>query len=296
LNKHIERLKKIKDTTFESYDNDTGVWTFSVEHFTTYGLEYDEDETEAEVANRTSTAKAPQFANSQDFVLDEAPSPDDPDDTFSFRRKGRAVPGAFDMIELSDNEEDMVEKLALPPVTWASSLELEAPTSATMQEVEAIVEDVNTPLKESATPPHEQQSAAGLDWDRPAHDSTSSPHPMPAGIMRARMRAIRKSAAPTKIQVTGGDDWTRILQESAMAPRTVDRAQLRAMNESGAYYEQGKRGSPAPRGRDVSDERGFATSIDLMKSLFEQAKGPTHPPQATPPAKGFVKVGVQLVS
>jgi nuclear pore complex protein Nup98-Nup96 len=53
------------------------------------------------------------------------------------------------------------------------------------------------------------------------------------------------------------------------------------------------RGSPAPQNPQVVDGAGFATSIDLMKSLFEQAKGPTQPMQASP-AKGFVKVGVPL--
>jgi nuclear pore complex protein Nup98-Nup96 len=48
LAKHIERLKRIENTTFESYDRDAGIWTFSVEHFTTYGLDYDDDETDAE--------------------------------------------------------------------------------------------------------------------------------------------------------------------------------------------------------------------------------------------------------
>nr|5CWW_A Chain A, Nucleoporin NUP145N [Thermochaetoides thermophila DSM 1495]5HB5_A Chain A, Nucleoporin NUP145 [Thermochaetoides thermophila DSM 1495]5HB5_B Chain B, Nucleoporin NUP145 [Thermochaetoides thermophila DSM 1495] len=33
LERHIERLKSIPDTTFESYDPETGVWAFSVEHF-----------------------------------------------------------------------------------------------------------------------------------------------------------------------------------------------------------------------------------------------------------------------
>ncbi len=48
VHKHIERLKKIEDTDFINYDPHTGVWIFSVEHFTTYGLDYD-DETETDV-------------------------------------------------------------------------------------------------------------------------------------------------------------------------------------------------------------------------------------------------------
>lgn len=132
------------------------------------------------------------------------------------------------------------------------------------------------------------------------------------------MRAFKKSHAPTRIEVTGGDDWTQILQASVRAPRTVDRATLRALNESGAVWddheddnndEKGQgQGSPttARQRRNapvVPDGAGFATSIDLMKSLFEQAKGPVSSQQqqkqqqsSSSPAKGFVKVGVPLAS
>jgi nuclear pore complex protein Nup98-Nup96 len=110
------------------------------------------------------------------------------------------------------------------------------------------------------------------------------------------MRAFKKSTAPTRIEVAGGDDWTQILQASVRAPRTVDRATLRALNESGEAWESKDRGSPAPqKNAAVPEGPGFATSIDLMKSLFEQAKGPAQPVQASP-AKGFVKVGIPLAS
>ncbi|KAF3801697.1 Nucleoporin [Colletotrichum gloeosporioides] len=57
--KHVERLKRIENTTFEEYNPDTGVWKFSVEHFTTYGLDYDEDEEEPEQSDDVlASAKA----------------------------------------------------------------------------------------------------------------------------------------------------------------------------------------------------------------------------------------------
>jgi nuclear pore complex protein Nup98-Nup96 len=102
LERHIERLKTaIPDTTFESYDKETGVWTFSVEHFTTYGLgddDDDDDETEIESIQARRPIASPS-------VVKDSTSPSDPDDTFEFRRSRRAVPGAFDEAALSDNEE-----------------------------------------------------------------------------------------------------------------------------------------------------------------------------------------------
>ncbi len=59
LQKHIERLKKIKNTTFESYDVDNGVWVFSVEHFTTYALDDEEDETEVDLTEKSRVEPKP---------------------------------------------------------------------------------------------------------------------------------------------------------------------------------------------------------------------------------------------
>ncbi|KAG7113045.1 Nucleoporin like protein [Verticillium longisporum] len=113
LNKHIERLKKIPDTTFVDYNSETGVWKFSVEHFTTYGLDYDEDETDADLVSgeQSQQQQAPAVAT----VAEHSSSSDDlvnpgEDDTFDFRRKRRALPGAFDQREgrLEDDEDDDV--------------------------------------------------------------------------------------------------------------------------------------------------------------------------------------------
>ncbi|KAL2015755.1 hypothetical protein VTK56DRAFT_4865 [Thermocarpiscus australiensis] len=283
LERHIEKLKMIPDTKFEDYDKETGVWTFSVEHFTTYGLgddDDDDDETAVEPIHSGRPAPSPSAAK-------DSASPADPDDTFEFRRKRRAVPGAFDDAELSDNEEA------------TDTPQRQGTLSPEPQEADAPLPSREWPEDESmADGPDEYQleaseqlSQQGLveeqDEFPSRYDDTDAQ--VPAGIMRARIRAVKKSTAPTKIEVTGGDDWTQILQASVRAPRTVDRATLRALNESGAVWEMKDRGSPAPqKNAAVPDGAGFATSIDLMKSLFEQAKGPTQPVQATP-AKGFVK-------
>ena len=47
LKKHIDRLQKVPNTKFVNYEKDTGVWTFQVDHFTTYALDLDDDETDA---------------------------------------------------------------------------------------------------------------------------------------------------------------------------------------------------------------------------------------------------------
>jgi nuclear pore complex protein Nup98-Nup96 len=292
LERHIERLKTaIPDTTFDSYDKETGVWTFSVEHFTTYGLgddDDDDDETEIEPIQASSAALSPSYTK-------DSTSPVDPDDTFEFRRSRRAVPGAFDDAALPDNEE-VTDAAQRQGTLSPESQEADAPLpSREWPEDESMADGPDDYQLEAFEQSSQQGSVEEQDellLSRFADNDTQ----VPAGIMRARMRAVKKSTAPTKIEVAGGDDWTQILQASVRAPRTVDRATLRALNESGAVWDMKDRGSPAPqKNAPVPDGAGFATSIDLMKSLFEQAKGPTQLVSAAP-AKGFVKVGVPLAS
>lgn len=285
LERHIEKLQNQKDTTFESYDRETGVWNFSVEHFTTYGLSDDDDDDEMD---ETTTLE---LATISPAVQAESSPAADEDDTFDFKRSRRAVPGAFDMEAYSDDEElpGAVQSHRLPTRGFEQTL---APVR-TYESDDESMEGAQEYQYEASHHP----SGSEDEHDDTMGISRFAEHDVqvPAGIVRARMRAVKKSTAPTKIEVAGGDDWTQILQASVRAPRTVDRARLRALNESGAAWDMKDRGSPAPQKAAPADSAGFATSIDLMKSLFEQAKGPTQPVQALP-AKGFVKVGVPLAS
>jgi len=317
FNKHIERLKRIPDTTFESYDKDTGVWSFSVEHFTTYGLEYDEEDTEAEAAAGTSTVSAADTTHTGTNVADATPSPElNPDDTFDFKRGRRALPGAFDGTAFSDDE-DMAESDQLQRAQSPESEQPEAHDDVPYHQGVAMTTggfqarggspdisfEEGNPVPGAVEVWRENTETAGegrfgdqesMEEDQEGFQLSRAVgnDQVPAGIMRARMRAIKKSTAPTHIQVAGGDDWTQVLQESVKTPRRMNRAELRALNESGAAWETEDRGTPAPKPQEVSDAAGFATSLDLMKSLFEKA--PAQPAQATA-TKGFVKVGVPLV-
>lgn len=316
FNKHIERLKRIPDTTFDSYDKDTGVWTFSVEHFTTYGLDYDEEDTEAEGATETSNLSAP---NAAADAAETTPSPElNPDDTFDFKQGRRALPGAFDGTAFSDDEEmaesDQMQRARSPvyddepeahdDVTYHQGATTVMGGFQGQGESPDVSFEDGSPAagavevwRENAETARDVQFREGVSMAEDQNNfqlsNTGGNEQVPGGIMRARMRAMKKSTAPTHIQVAGGDDWTQVLQASVRTPRRMNRAELRALNESGAAWESEDRGTPVPKPQNVSDTAGFSTSIDMMKSLFEKAPAP-QPTQATT-TKGFVQVGAPVV-
>lgn len=295
FNKHVERLKKIPDTKFIDYNAETGVWTFEVEHFTTYGLDYDEEDTEgdtlAEVAEEAALP-APPVSSFQ--VEHEHPAADS-EDTFEFRRKRRALPGAFDYTgAVSDDEEEMADanEQSFLSNRSAGSLSkaLEHHEDELMDEEHALPEAQDT----SAYLGYHQ--AAEPEYDSPYHGSMAEYQETPGGIMRARMRAIKDSNTPFKLQVADGDDWMDMLQKT-IGPAKRDRAALKAINEEETYEDlkaSVRQDAAQAKPRAVPDGRGFATSIELMNSLFEKPKAPPRAAPAQIPTSGF-KVGTTSV-
>lgn len=290
FNKHVERLRRIENTTFVEYNTDTGVWKFSVEHFTTYGLDYDEDDDEAEqIEDATLPDISPQL-DSQEFH-----SSTQEDDTFIFGgNKRRALPGAFNLRELGEVEDPPAPRSLLSQSFLGNSFAGSTSNALILStEVESVAEQdheygmseeegvVGTPVR--------QHLAAEQIIDSPEGDNVTRANETPGGILRARMRALKGSATPMKLQVAGGDEWINMLQRS-VSPQKRDRAFLRSVNEAG-MLPAGSEAGVGKTGHMVPDMRGFATSIDLMNSLFEKAKTPSAPA----PARGFVQVCEQYM-
>lgn len=289
LTKHIERLRRIPDTKLENYNVDTGEWTFSVEHFTTYGLdESDEDEdTEVRPIEGTSVSAskdAPSPASTDaDGASDDSIMSDG-------KRSHPAPPGAYDPDDSSylDDETEMAEGTKSQPSflakrsTGSTSNALLLVEQDDMDDEYAMSEaheDASASLGQHLAVEHEDNSFDGSQFD--AVQET------PAGIMRARMRAIKGSATPMKVQVSSGDDWMDMLSKT-ISPQKRDRALLRTMNEAAEHrtVDEHVRDRSPTKKRIVSDSRGFATSIDLMNSLFEKAKAPAENLQASVRPKG----------
>ena len=105
--KHIARLKRVSGTHFLSYNSDTGVWSFRVDHFTTYGLDDDDDDAsefydESQMHESSVLSDPPQTpTEQQDETLQSVETgTGEMEDTFQFKLDRRSllsnVPGGFD--------------------------------------------------------------------------------------------------------------------------------------------------------------------------------------------------------
>ena len=314
FNKHVERLKKITDTDFVSYDTDTGVWVFTVEHFTTYGLD-DSDESDGEMDTTEQTVE-PAFSHSQLMALDASNNSSMEDDTFQFRRSG-GLPGAFDeqeILEVVPRKESFLGDSSADSTPNDVRLSLEDGQADDMGEEYDVSDDED--LTRSSVGPHH---AAEHDDASSEDDQEDVKKGTPGGILRARMRALKESAGPVQLEVADGDDWTEMLRKS-VSPMKRDRQLLKEINEAwpspsrqngqlidfdddeqtdlrkSSVWRKSttdKRGGFSHSTQPSLDKgRGFATSIDLMNSLFEKPKpAPQNLRASGTMTKGFPKVG-----
>ncbi|KAI1189712.1 nuclear protein 96-domain-containing protein [Nemania serpens] len=275
--KHVERLKKIPDTKFEQYNENTGEWTFSVEHFTTYGLDDSEDE-EEDIAPETSkgAADTPRSASPIYPRLGEIPSQ---------TTNHPLPPGAFEPNEYDygSGESEMAQRNG-PRSSFLADGSAGSASMALVPIDQAATDDeyAMSEVDDDASDHLGHHPAAEHDEDSFDSSQSDLAHETPAGIMRARMRAIKSSATPLKVQVSAGDDWMDMLSKT-ISPQKRDRALLKSIHELDNYHsarDSVREASPTKK-RVVSDSKGFATSIDLMNSLFEKAKVPAENLQAS---------------
>lgn len=290
LEKHINKLRNSDDTTFISYDPETGNWVFEVEHFTTYGLFDDGDETDGDTLADITVDDVPSPSHSKQLRSEDDTSPAElEEDTFDFRRKRRALPGAFDYAgHVSDDEDEMVD-------TNGQSFLFNRSAGSASQALVHQHKDEDMDA-EHALPEEQEPStclgyhqAAEPEIDSPYYESMADYQEIPGGIMRARMQAIKGANSPLLIQVADGDDWMDMLQKT-INPLKRDRTALKTINEEETYesLKESTRQMVSPtKPRTLPDGRGFATSIELMNSLFEKPKASVRPAQATIPTSGF---------
>lgn len=312
VKKHIDRLQRIENTTFESYNKDTGVWVFSVEHFTTYGLDDSEDEDEdTELVDQTPSRNVGFI---EPAPLDMSFNSEMEDDTFDFRQS-HGLPGAFHQPTVM--EQNNPTEQSFLGVSSADSAPNNVPLSID-EYTQDMGEEYDVSDDEDMTRSFAGQHHAAEQDDVSSEADQEAPLGTPGGVLRARMRAIKDSVEPAKIEVADGDDWMEMLRKT-VSPVKRDRQVLKLRNESPRYGgnklvsfddDEPVNGRASVWKKSTTDRleaqansqaaggnRGFATSIDLMNSLFEKPQPtPLKARASTSTAKGFPQVRILVAS
>lgn len=264
FDKHIDRLRKVTNTEFVSYEKQTGVWTFRVPHFTTYGLDYEDEEGES--MNQSTLSAGPDTPtpkpelsgrqssdNTFTSDLDVSFSIDDSfvgsnagveDDTFEFKKRKIQVPGAIE-------DEDMGA-----------------------EDQGSFLEDGSAGSTERGGDT-ESQSEVGPDEDTEMEIAGSFPSaPRPTAEQDDTTRSAlnsRRFGTPTKPRLDLSGDWAEQLQRT-ISPRKQDRDALRQRQaEVFADRDEEEEDHGEQRPTSARGPKTFTTSIDLMNSLFAQS-------------------------
>ena len=247
--KHIARLKRVSGTNFVSYDANTGVWEFTVEHFTTYGLDddddNDEDFTEQGESSGLSDAPATPTGNGQqeDETM-ESIETGEVDDTFEFKvnqRSQMSVPGGFDEPSVSyDFDDPSADEQMDEDPQEQSEAEMETSFRSSGGAVQApspgAVERYHSSMLEDDED-NEQTGDVSMSGALVAEEDEDEEPEMPGAfapepkILRSILkpsRGIDAFASPEKLAT---ESWEEQLQRT-ISPRKRDRLALRDMQQS----------------------------------------------------------------
>lgn len=268
FDKHIQRLKRVGNTEFVRYDVEMGQWIFRVQHFSSYTFDYSDDESmlSPPPSSRSGGRSGLMPRNNQlsQHEDDELPSETSSrrssqmDDTFEFRTS-KTVPGAFEGDVVSDEEVDVPYEQDLPQRQSITNGADDKP----MQSIEApdssvFGEDVPMAANQS------------LNMDGATDDEVSPPIQKFGKLISPSKitprKSILKPATPFKTN-NGNDfkaDWAVLLQQT-LSPKKQNRQALRGSHSNLMDMDASRKG---PFGELSKDTHPFATSIDVMNSLF----------------------------
>jgi len=241
--RHLRRLKQMENTHFISYDTEKGWWKFTVDHYTQYGLDYDDDGDETMDQSELSPppTSIDKSADASVMEVDDQYSDngsDDEDDTFAFKK---SIPGQFGQQNVIDADDDLPKD--------------------DVQEIHSQQDD--------------RSEHSAYSEDDSMSEAEQSPS-MPGSLPHAQAPLLSSPTAPTKVVRPGTPgkplldlegDWADQLQRT-ISPRKQNRDILRDGQNKillNKIYSPIKP-KPAP-------QVNFRSSIDIMNSMFEPATG-----------------------
>ncbi|KAJ5567240.1 hypothetical protein N7535_006546 [Penicillium sp. DV-2018c] len=293
FDKHIDRLQKVTDTEFVNYETETGTWVFKVPHFTTYGLDYDEEEGESLDQSMMSaqgpdhsTAKAQfdhpaSFEQSTTFSIDESfvgSMIGVEDDTFDFKKR-KLVPGSFAHQTMPVENDDFSE--------CESESFLEGGSTGSTTENDD--DDVVTESQQSGDSVVGSDEADEMDmagaFPTPHRTVEQDDYQSTIGDLDTTHPISNPFGSPARPQLDLSGDWAEQLQRT-ISPRKQNRDALREM-QANAFMERNLGNNESPT-NVATAKKGFSNSIDLMNSLFQQPRKQSAPsPLKAPKTKGF---------
>jgi nuclear pore complex protein Nup98-Nup96 len=262
--KHVKRLKALENTQFINYDAQEGAWTFHVQHYTTYGLEYDDDDTtmlsthsadsdahRAQVSATNPSAERTPVGRHDVSMFDSPGS--SVDDTFDFKKgKRKVLPGQFDDEDMADEElQDVVE----------------------YESNESTEKDDDSADEPAAG--HDDFDMAG-SFPAPGQNGAIDGFEPSASVAGAVKLPVGKNSVVDAVNGTPSKpdplvlqaDWAQQLQQTA-SPIKRDRQALRDFQSSSPEYP-----TKTEKSQQIGNQQGFSTTLDIMKSLFSSpAKG-----------------------
>lgn len=299
FDKHVHRLMTVKNTEFVDYEKETGVWVFKVPHFTTYGLDYDDDDDEGESFDQSTMSAAPDTATPK--VHAQRLSPEEPsfvseqnttmsldvssdgsvngveDDTFEFKKR-KLVPGSFGNQE-EDGVDDEDQSMGSGESDDGSFLD-DGSAGSTISEADEQRSDTQESFGSEVESDEVEDEEDTMDmagsFPTPhltAEHITSGASPTKSRLNDTfRSDATQRLGTPPRTHLDLSGDWTEQLQRT-ISPRKQDRAALREV-QGNAIVGRSENNDATPKvshaDNTAAADKGFATSIDLMNSLFRR--------------------------
>ena len=280
FDKHIIRLRRAKGTKYVKYDKAQGVWTFRVPHFTTYALDYEDDESEADLldssalsavskdpptptplAKKSRAGSTPGPSRSKptnSSMVDDsfARASSELEDTFEFKKP--RIPGGFDEIPAFDDHDVEIEDVQENGKPFLGGRSAALPT-----------DDEDEPSEVQVDKDDGGQALVVRDNDAVEDVVMDMVGSFPdEGAHRATLRASKNDqATPRKPKLILEDDWAQQLQRT-VSPRKRDRQALKE-SQAALFNDADFNMSASQVTKKLTADAGEITnSIDLMKSLF----------------------------
>ena len=311
--RHVVKLKRIPDTRFISFDGQSGLWKFAVQHFTTYGIDEDESELpdedmdkswpedSSELSPPPSTLEAKSLTprdssvHNQDFMGDDSDGYDadqSPEDTFGYK-KNLTLPGAFD-----HEGHGLVSEVSGRPDAAAKpdqDMTFERQDSETDGQSSKYNENLrNTPgadEKSTRRPsitrnPSRQPSSTTQEVDQ--GDQSLAPYNQSTSKGAVNGVAVGFSQSFKAVPFSQNEDWSMRLKQSVSPSKQSRRALLKEQEQILEDLDQFDSGT-VTKSPPHHDSNGFATSIDIMNSLYgrSQSRSSTKTTILQPQKNGF---------